>query len=230
MSHQHLNYQSYNLSLPRTNNHPQDACTATPSESGDDWFCDRGEESFMVKSCMHVTHVTIEHNWWSMIHGWTCSWNVHEQIVVKTWMNMDEHGGACSWKNWFDNCSPCLLWLRPHPGPGPKRFRRPQRVETDGASMYPFTTCRIWNGEVEQTLSVSKWKNANRSCCISRIFQNFPDGIRCPSPRHTFCPSLLKSQSWIQLTWHFQHNWNLTFTCEKPTNWHVNTWEFSTYI
>ena len=57
---------------------------------------------FVTGEKSHVWWRHACYNWWSMIHGWTCSWNVHEQIMVRTWMDMDGHVHG---KIGFNNCA-----------------------------------------------------------------------------------------------------------------------------
>ena len=181
-------------------------------------------------------HVTIDDQWYMDEH-------VHEMFMNKLWWG---HGWTCSWKNWVHQlrrqAEKSLLWrpVRAHPGPGPKRFRRPRGSRR--RMMYPFITCRM-----------QKWKlirSANLKCfnvempipavayCSDVVAMAwFPDGSiviistiqhynhyscfsvfllfaqlnyccplllpqkKCVPQPEAFCPSLLKSQSWIQLTW-----------------------------
>ena len=139
---------------------------------------------FVTGEKSHVWWRHACYNWWSMIHGWTCSWNVHEQIMVKTWMNMDGHGWT--WMDMFmeklasttAQAEKSLLWrpVRAHPGPGPKRFRRPRGSRR--RMMYPFITCRM-----------QKWKlirSANLKCF----------NVEMPIPAVAYCSDVV-AMAWF---------------------------------
>ena len=144
------------------------------------------EESCMVKTCM--LQLMINDTWMNMFMK--CSWtNYGEDMDEHGWtcMDMDGHGWTCSWKNWVHQlrrqAEKSLLWrpVRAHPGPGPKRFRRPRGSRR--RMMYPFITCRMQKWKLIRSWANLKCFNVEMPipavayCSDVVAMAWFPDGI-----------------------------------------------------